>query len=293
MVPAGAGLGLRAALHEVARLHHARVPGAPVFAGRALGALADLAGELRADQDRGGDLRGRGGLRDAAAGRAVAARPVAPEQLLGGLPGRDRADRDLHGRRGNARRRLHRGTADAGAGGGLGTADLVRAVGARRLGRIQGGPRSRPLQPVEADHPGGDGRDLGAGAGAEPDRVVLQRQLPVAGNAPLRADHRPLVLVYRSIHRAARAGGPERDRGPPGEHLRRDAQAAAGLHLHHPGDDRAGPGPYGGLRGAQPDGRRGRERDPRSRAGRLPAPRDEHPAGRGAGAGRLRGSWPR
>ena len=69
-----------------------------------------------------------------------ATRPVAPEQLLGGFPGRDRADGDLHRRRRNARRRLHRGAAGAGAGGGLGTADLVRTVGSRGLGRTQGSP---------------------------------------------------------------------------------------------------------------------------------------------------------
>ena len=40
---------------------------------------------------------------------------------------------------------------------------------------------------------------------AGPDGVVLQPELSVAGHALLRADHRPLVLVHGSVHRAARA----------------------------------------------------------------------------------------
>ena len=56
---------------------------------------------------------------------------------------------------------------------------------------------------------------------------------PVAGHAVLRADHRPVVLVHRSVHRAAGAGRPERNAGSPRLDLRRVLEAAAGVHLHH------------------------------------------------------------
>jgi solute:Na+ symporter, SSS family len=55
-------------------------------------------------------------------------------------------------------------------------------------------------------NPGGHGRHLGASEGAGADRVVFQRQLPVAGHAPLRAHHRPVVLVHGPVHRPAGSG---------------------------------------------------------------------------------------
>ncbi len=57
------GLGDGAVLHAVAGLHHARVPRTAFQPRHPLGPLADLAGGLRADEDRGGHLRRRHRLR--------------------------------------------------------------------------------------------------------------------------------------------------------------------------------------------------------------------------------------
>src|SRR5271168_2781041 len=68
---------------------------------------------------------------------------------------------------------------------------------------------------METDQPARRHLDLGARDGnqrrrhADATGLVFQRQFPVAGYADLRADNRPLVLVYGSVHRAARAGRPE------------------------------------------------------------------------------------
>ncbi len=114
------------------------------------------------------------------------------------------------------------------------------------------------------------------------DRLVLQRQLPVAGDAVLRADHRPLVLVHRSVHRATHARRAEPDRSPPRHDLRRLPQAPARLHLHHPRHDRAGAGQDRPGRRPERAGRRERQRRPGAGAGGVPAdgPRraaDRHP----------------
>ena len=82
--------------------------------------------------------------------------------------------------------------------------------------------RLRHVQPLEAADPAGvegtwapvietnaTGKLITAG-------LVLQRQLPLARHAVLRADHRPLVLVHRPVHRAARARRAQRERRPPG-----------------------------------------------------------------------------
>ena len=96
------------------------------------------------------------------------------------------------------------------------------------------------------------------------DGLVLQPGLSVAGHAVLRADHRPLVLVHRPVHRAAHARRQGRARGPPRHDLRRLPQAAAGLHLHRPRHDRLRAGAQRHAAGAGAARRRRR----RSRARR-------------------------
>ena len=85
----------------------------------------------------------------------------------------------------------------------------------RRLGRVPGRAPVRHVQPLEAARAGGHGGHLGAGEGSRPDRLVLQRQLPLARDALLRAHRGPLVLVHRPVHRPAHAGRPNETRGAP------------------------------------------------------------------------------
>ena len=78
-----------------------------------------------------------------------------------------------------------------------------------------------------------------------PDRLVLQRQFSLAGHVVLRTDRRPVVLVHRSVHRAAGAGRAERDDRPARQHRRGADEAAAGVHLHHSRHDLLRPGQAG------------------------------------------------
>ena len=159
-----------------------------------------------------------------------------------GSPGGGAPDRALHRPRRHARGRLHRGGPDGHPGPRLGHPHLLRPAGDRRLGRVPGRAAVGDVQPLEAAGSRGHGGHLGPGEGARPHRLVLQRELPLARDALLRADRRALVLVHRPVHRPARAGRPERARGAPRHDLRGLPQAAAGVHLHHPGDDRVRPG---------------------------------------------------
>ncbi len=138
-------------------------------------------------------------------------------------------------------------------------------VGARRLERAARGARAGDVQPVEADRAGRRRGHVGAGQRSRTHGVVLQPELSVAGHAAVRADHRPLVLVHRSVHRAAHARRQRRARGAPGHDLRRVPQAAAALHLHRAGHDRRGAGPdrphaAAGAARRRPTGRRSRRR---------------------------------
>ncbi len=79
----------------------------------------------------------------------------------------------------------------------------------RRLGRVPRRAAVRHVQPLEAAGARGHGGHLGPGDGARPDRLVLQRELPLARDALLRAHRRALVLDDRPVHRPARAGRPD------------------------------------------------------------------------------------
>ena len=76
----------------------------------------------------------------------------------------------------------------------LGHSDLLRPPDHRRLGRVPSRAAVRHVQPLEAARPRGDGGHLGPGDGARPDRLVLQRELPLARDALLCAHRRALVL---------------------------------------------------------------------------------------------------
>ena len=99
--------------------------------------------------------------------------------------------------------------------------------------------RLRHVQPVEAADSRRRAGNMGAGAGNQCRRaggeagMVLQRELPLAGHAVLRADHRPVVLVHRPVHRAARTGRAKPDGSPPGQHFRCVPEAVPGLSVHH------------------------------------------------------------
>ena len=88
------------------------------------------------------------------------------------------------------------------------------------------------VQPVEADRAGRRRGHVGAGQRGRTDGVVLQSGLPVARDAAVRADHRSVVLVHRSVHRAAHARRERRARGAARHDLRGLPEAAAALHLH-------------------------------------------------------------
>ncbi len=87
--------------------------------------------------------------------------------------------------------------------------------------------------------PAGVAEHLGAGARNERAGQIVREawyfngNFPWLGHADLRADHRPLVLVHRPVHRAARARRAERAGRAPRQHLRRVPEAVSRLPLHH------------------------------------------------------------
>ena len=197
------------------------------------------------------------------------------------------ADRALHRCRRHARRRVHRGGPDVHPGRRLRAADRLRPAEARRVERAARGARPGHVQPLEAAHPRRRRGHVGAGEGTWPDGLVLQQQLPVAGHADLRADHRPLVLVHRPVHRAAGPGRAERARGAARHDLRRLPEAPARLHLHHPRHDRPGAGQDGPRRRRHDGhGRPRRHRRPRRGPGGVSAHGEGDPPRRRARPGR-------
>ena len=122
------------------------------------------------------------------------------------------------------------------------SSDLQLGPGRPAPGRVaeaSGRVRLQGVQPLEAPGAGGKDGHMGPRQHRHGDRLLLRRQapLPLAGNALLRPDRRPVVLVYGPVHRAACPRRPEREGRPPREHLRGLYEAAAGVYLHHPGDD--------------------------------------------------------
>ena len=103
--------------------------------------------------------------------------------------------------------------------------------------RPEGGLWLEYVQPVEAAGSRRDGGHVGSGQGGRPHRLVLQRQLPVAGHAVLRAHHRAVVLVHGSVHRAAVPRRAQRTGGSARQRVRGVLEAVARVHLHHPGYD--------------------------------------------------------
>src|SRR5216117_561741 len=276
LVSARAGMGHGAVLRAHHGVHDARVPRAALLPRGALGALDHLARGVRADQTRRRHLRRRRRVRRAAP--RAAHRGV--QQLLDRIGGGRAPDRALHGTGRDAGRGVHRRPANDIAGDGLRAAHHLRLEGARWLARAACCPRSGHVQLVEAARSPRVDRHVGRGQGAHADRVVLQRQLPVARHAVLRADHRPVVLDHGPVHRAARAGGAGRARGAAGIDLRRVLEAPPRVHFHHPGHDRPRPGEDGTGAGPRDDGGRRRPRDPQRSAGRLP-PHGHHCHARG------------
>ena len=248
-MPARAGMGLRPVLCARAGVHDAGVSGAALLPYRSLGAVGDHPRGARAHQVRGRDLRRGGRLRDPLARGGAARRRRHVQQLLDRHGGGRAAHRGLHGARRDAGGRVHRRPADVHPRCGIGSPHGVRARAARRLARAAPGARPGPVQPVEAHHPRRDGGHVGPGEGIQPHRLVLQRQLPVAGHAAVRADYRLVVLVYGPVHRAARPERQGRAHGAPRQHFRRVPEAVPGVHLHHSRpdgararEDRQGPG---------------------------------------------------
>ena len=73
-------------------------------------------------------------------------------------------------------------------------------------GELRGAARSGDVQPVEAAGTRRRRRHVGAGEGSRAaSRWYFNGDFPWLGMLLLRADHRPLVLVHRPVHRPARA----------------------------------------------------------------------------------------
>ncbi len=89
-------------------------------------------------------------------------------------------------------------------------------------GELRRNLRGRHVRPLEAAGPGRRRGNLGAGQGIRPHGLVLQRLLSLAWDACLCADHRPVVLVYGPVHRAA---GPRR----PNQQVARRGSIFAGF----------------------------------------------------------------
>ena len=206
----------------------------------------------------------------------------------GGAP-----DRPLHRPRRHARGRLHRGGPDGDPRPRLGRPHGLRAPDDRRLGRVPR-PRCRsdmfnlwkPLVPAGME---GTWAPVMEPAGSPGTSTATT---PGSGCSSARPSS-GCGTGHRPVHRPARAGRPERARGAPRHDLRGPLEAAAGVHLHHPGNARGGPGEERQAAGPRPGASRPRRPGhQRQRPGRLPAdgparapgrhPRDRggRPAGR-------------
>ena len=108
-----------------------------------------------------------------------------------------------------------------------------------RLGAVARYLRLRHVQPLETAAPAGRQARLAAGTGQRQRGqhgsrgLVLQQPLSLAGHGHLRPGDRPVVLVYRPVHRAAGLGRAGRTDGPARQHLRRLPEALSRLPVHH------------------------------------------------------------
>ena len=243
VVPAGARLGAGAVLHAVARLHDAGVPRAALLAGVALGPVADLAGRLRAHQDRGRHLRRRRRLRHAAA-RSCSSSSAAScfnsfwigSVLVVVLTG---VYTVLGGMRAVAYTEAIQ-TLILVIGSLLLTIYGLNVLGGWGELRAVLGPRCstcgsrwcRPASRARGRRSRKPGRIAWYFNGDYPWLGMLFCA-PIVGLWYWCTDQ---YIVQRTL------GAPNETRGAPRHHLRRVPQAAAGLHLHHPGHDRAGAG---------------------------------------------------
>ena len=278
------------------RLHDAGVPRAALLAGVALGAVAHLARRLRASP------RSRSAFSPAAWCSAtllpemqLAARRLRLNSFWIGSVLGGRADRPLHGARRHARRRLHRSAADddprssarccspSSASSALGGWGELRAVLGPEMFNLW-----KPLVPAGMEGTWAPVKEAGA------HRLVLQRRT-TRGSAccSARRSSGSGTGAPTSTSCSATLGAPNQTRSAARHHLRRVPQAAAGLHLHHPGHDRARAGARPGRAPALAiDGRRERQRRCRRRRRRafplmvqhvLPVGHARHGRGRAAG----------
>ena len=242
LVPAGARLGARALLHALARVHDARVPRAALLGDGALGALAHLA-RRATSSPRSPSASSPGGVvfGTLLPGAARLVRRARDQQLLGRLGRGRRADRHLHGARRHARGRLHRGRADDrswwsaraadGTGSRLGGWGELRAALAPEMFNLW-----KPLVPARRRRHAGRRSRRAAGwpgtstATTRGSACCSARRSSASGTgAPTSTS-----CSARSARRtSARRGAARSSRRP---------EAAAGVHLHHPGHDRAGAG---------------------------------------------------
>src|SRR2546422_1536000 len=205
---AAPGLAVRAVLSAERRVHHARVPRAPLQSGRARLLHVGVDHRLRADQNQRHPVRRR--HRDARSDGV---------QCVDQRRDPDRHHRDLHGPGRPARRDLHGGDAGGRADHRVGDHDGAGPTGGGRMERPRGARAGGLLLYVEADE---------------------SSELPLDGHHLWRADPGRLVLVHRPAHRAAGARGPDRERGPHRQDLRRVPEDPAGVHLRAAGHHRRG-----------------------------------------------------
>ncbi len=184
------GLGLRAFLLPQHGLDDARVLGAALQLAVAHHSVDDFAHQLRDDEGRRDGLRRRSGLP-----AGVRHSRVVGHRLLLDCGNRTGAHHGaLHHRRRYGIRLEDLRTANAYPFVGVGVHSLLRVQGTRRLGSDDGDLFGQDGQPVRRY----DGQS---------DSQQRRPRFPVVGCSARVVHHRFLVLVYRPVHRAARAFG--------------------------------------------------------------------------------------
>ena len=206
VVSAGARMAVRAVLHEIARLHDARVSRTPLFSGRTRSAFRHIAGRIHPHENRCRHFCGRCRIRHASAGSSFGNWWRCAQQLLDRIGRGDRPDRAVHRRWRNARGSVCGRGADGSPRSRFSPSDDLWIAGAWRMARSTRHARTGHVRSVEAACAGGRREHMGACQGSGPHGVVFQFELSVARNGDLRAVYRIVVLVHGSIHRSARSG---------------------------------------------------------------------------------------
>ena len=188
----------------------------------ALRALDRLAHHVRRLEDRGRHLRRRRRVRDAAAGAAAQPRRRSRSTASGSARSLVIVLTGLYTALGGMRAVAYNDAVQVVVLiGGSAAADDLRPATSSAAGascaRICGSDMFnlwKPLIPPGVEGTWAPVLEKNAAGQVVRAGLVLQRQLPLARHGHLRADHRPVVLVHRPVHRAARARRARTSRWP-------------------------------------------------------------------------------